>query len=130
MNRRFASGDQRYVEGVGLLNTGSISPIHSLRPLKSLIHSRAVSAIAFNGDGSLLVSGSEDHMLRIWNPHSGEMVLGPLSGHADFVRSVCWHGQTVASASDDTTLRLWCASSGKCLALLSGHQVKMTDQSR
>jgi WD40 repeat protein len=122
MNLRRVPGEQRYVDGVGFLNTGSI-PVPSLSPLRSLSHQRAVSAIAFNDDGSLLVSGSEDNAIRIWNTWSGEEVLGPLEGHMDFVRSVCWKGTFIASAADDTTVRLWCCESGTALALFSGHQV-------
>ena len=121
--KHFFSGDQRYVDGVGLLNTGSACPLPSLQPLRTLIHDRAVSAIAFNDDGTMLITGSEDSTIRVWDPSSGDLVMGPLEGHMDFVRSVCCWGQTIASASDDTTLRLWCSVSGRGLAIFSGHQV-------
>ena len=49
--------------------------------------------------------------------------MGPLEGHMDFVRSVCWKGSFIASASDDTTIRIWCSKTGATLALFSGHQV-------
>ena len=117
-------GEQRYVDGVGFLNTGSI-PLPNLQPVRSLSHQRAVGALAFNDDGTLLVSGSEDNAIRVWNPWSGDQILGPLEGHMDFIRSVCWKGNFIASASDDTTIRLWCSTSGATLLLFSGHQVPL-----
>ncbi|KAG8743264.1 SCF ubiquitin ligase complex subunit cdc4 [Ceratobasidium sp. 414] len=90
---------------------------------------------------SLIVSGSRDHTLRVWNlPRSGyehnEMVESPgvegnpyhlrvLEGHSQVVRALATHGQTAVSGSYDTTLKVWNLITGECKWTLSGHTQKV-----
>ena len=62
-----------------------------------------VRSVSFSGDGKLIVSGSRDGTVRVWNAVSGECVLGPLEGHTGVVKSVSFSGdgKLIVSGSDD-----------------------------
>jgi WD40 repeat protein len=49
--------------------------------------------------------------------------MGPLIGHAGWVRSVAFRpdGRLLASASDDQTVRLWHPATGQHRRTLTGH---------
>ena len=81
-----------------------------------------VRALAFSPDGSLIASGSEDHMVRLWHLATGRLVRR-LEGHSSSVNAVAFSpdGRTIASASNDRTVRLWDAGSGRPLLTLQGH---------
>ena len=85
----------------------------------------AVTSAAFSPDGKIIVSGSADRTLRLWNAASGKPILHhPLKGHTDRVNSVAFSpdGRFIVSASDDGTLRLWDARTGLPIgAPLPGH---------
>jgi tetratricopeptide (TPR) repeat protein len=68
---------------------------------------RGVESVAFSPDGTALVSGSEDKIVRIWNVQNGTLIR-EFDGHEYGVMSVAFSpdGQTVASASIGS-LRLW-----------------------
>ncbi|WP_159784422.1 WD40 repeat domain-containing protein [Sodalinema gerasimenkoae] len=67
-----------------------------------------VNAIAFAAGGTRLVSGSRDHMVRVWDLASGEL-QGLFEGHRGSVTTltVCPDGDTVVSGSSDGTVKLW-----------------------
>jgi eukaryotic-like serine/threonine-protein kinase len=71
-------------------------------------HTRAVHALAFNGDGSLLASASQDATVRLWELPSGHE-RSVYRGHKDGVLSVAFSpDQTaLASAGMDHLIRLW-----------------------
>ena len=81
-----------------------------------------VSAVAFSPDGSLIVSGSEDHRVRLWQPETGRLIRR-LEGHSSAVTAGAFSldGSTIASASNDRTVRLWDVRSGQLLRTLQGH---------
>jgi ribosome assembly protein 4 len=56
----------------------------------------------------LLVSGSKDTTLKIWNVRSGKMVTD-LAAHEDEVYAVDWapDGQLVGSGGKDKAVRTW-----------------------
>jgi WD40 repeat protein len=85
-------------------------------------HRLGINVCAFSPDGSRVVSGSRDGVLKIWDARSGEC-LQTLSGHGSSVQSVAYacDGNRVVSGSDDATLKVWDARSGECLQTLSGH---------
>ncbi|OSX78977.1 hypothetical protein BU14_0093s0020 [Porphyra umbilicalis] len=86
-----------------------------------------------------VVSGSADHMLRVWDAGRGECVA-VLEGHSHWVRCVCvvevggggvgggggGKAQRVVSGSRDRTLRVWDAGHGECVAVLKGHRDTVT----
>ncbi|TFK18865.1 WD40 repeat-like protein [Coprinopsis marcescibilis] len=78
-------------------------------PILILEHPAPVMNISFSPDGSRIVSGSSDRMVRVWDVESGEVLNGPLEGHEDTVNCVVFSpdGTTVASASEDETIILW-----------------------
>jgi WD40 repeat protein len=80
------------------------------------------SGIASEHWQPLLASGSEDHLVRIWEPTTGQE-LKTLHGHTNRIWSVAWSpgGQILASASEDRTIKLWDASTGRSLRTLKGH---------
>lgn len=95
--------------------------IHSLRILE--LHRAAVNAVAISPNGQLVVSGSSDKTLRIWNPVTGRS-LHTLEGHTAAINAVAISpdGQLIVSGSSDKTLRVWDLESLTVMQLLKGHK--------
>ncbi|HEY3869965.1 MAG TPA: serine/threonine-protein kinase [Actinocrinis sp.] len=66
------------------------------------------TAISFSWDGALLVAGSLEGAVQLWNPVSG-VLLRTFSGHKGMVHAVAFHpdGHLIATGGDDMTIRLW-----------------------
>lgn len=81
----------------------------------NFVHTESwVRAIAFSPNGSLLVTGSYDPVVRLWRVYDGSLEA-ELKGHTAWVRSVAFspNGRLAASASDDDTVRLWDITTGE-----------------
>ncbi|MBD2665947.1 WD40 repeat domain-containing protein [Richelia sinica] len=90
-------------------------------------HSHVVNSLAISADAKILVSGSRDKTVRIWNLESGEL-LQTLKGHRDGVYAValCPNEQIIASGSADKTIKLWHLESGELLGTFTGHTDTVT----
>ncbi|KAL7749145.1 hypothetical protein RI367_005550 [Sorochytrium milnesiophthora] len=82
----------------------------------------SIYALAATPDGSTLVSGSPDKLIRIWDPRTRRRV-GQLVGHTDYVRAVLVSddGRTVLSASSDATIKLWSLTTNRCMSMYTYH---------
>ncbi|KAF9117369.1 hypothetical protein BGW39_002255, partial [Mortierella sp. 14UC] len=85
-------------------------------------HTDAVNSLFFSADNQYLVSGGEDHIVRLWDCIDGKSLL-ILEGHTGGVNSVVISpcGRQIASASEDSAVRLWSSETGECLFVLNGH---------
>ncbi|EEB07557.2 F-box/WD repeat protein Pop1 [Schizosaccharomyces japonicus yFS275] len=83
-------------------------------------HALTVRDIACAGD--IVVSGSYDGTVRVWQASTGEC-LHVLRGHVDRVYSVIIDEtrQRCISAGVDACIRIWSLITGECLHVLSGH---------
>lgn len=81
-----------------------------------------VASIAFSPDGSRLVAGSWDGLIRLWDVET-RVDLRTFVGHGTSVTSVAFSadGTRVASASVDGTVRLWDVETGSELAAFHEH---------
>ncbi|MBF0425384.1 MAG: pentapeptide repeat-containing protein [Magnetococcales bacterium] len=97
------------------------------QPLLQSGHLDSVQAVAFSPDGTTLLSGSDDHTLKLWDARTGQC-LHTLQEHQAAVRSVAFSpdGAMLLSGSFDRTLKLWDARTGQCLHTLQGHQAEIT----
>ena len=82
--------------------------------------------VAFSPDGTLVVTGSSNGMVKLWDGYAGA-VLFTLEGHEKTIAQVCFSpcGEYVASASRDGTVRLWRSRDGSCVATFSEHQASV-----
>ena len=89
---------------------------------------RAVAVAELEGR-PVVVSGSEDHTVRIWEPTTGRE-LHTLEGHTGPVTAVAvaeLEGRpVVVSGSADHTVRVWELASGRELHTLTGHTRPVT----
>jgi F-box and WD-40 domain protein CDC4 len=89
--------------------------IHTLRG-----HTNSVRAIA--GHENILVSGSYDTSVRIWNLETGDCIH-TCNGHREKVYSVGYSHELkrAVSGSMDSTVKVWDSISGENLFTLEGH---------
>lgn len=71
----------------------------------------------------LLISGSWDSSIKMWNLNTKECVVS-LSGHTAGINAIDLKGDVLLSASLDCTLRVWNMTTKACTGVLEGH----TDQ--
>ncbi|KIK31766.1 hypothetical protein CY34DRAFT_102802 [Suillus luteus UH-Slu-Lm8-n1] len=77
-----------------------------------------VNTLAVSLDETMVVCGSEDGSLRLWNITEGSMIGEPWEGHDDAVRCLDWspNALEIASGSDDGTIRRWNPDTGRQIA--------------
>ena len=71
----------------------------------------------------LMVSGSDDFKLLLWNPSKEKKSLATMTGHQQLVNDVKFSpdARIIASASFDKSVRLWDGKTGQFLCRLLGH---------
>jgi hypothetical protein len=82
-----------------------------------------VNSVCFSADGRLVLSGSSDCTMRLWDIASGQC-LRVFVGHSGWVYSVCLSADRcwALSASADHTVRLWDVANGQCLHTFEEHK--------
>ena len=75
-----------------------------------------------NPDGRLVLMGSDDNTLKLWEVATGRCVR-TLEGHTNRVTSVSisGDGRLALSGSGDKTLKLWDVGTGRCVRTFVGH---------
>ena len=83
-------------------------------------HTGWVRCVTFSSDGTLLVSGSGDETVKLWDVQTGG-VIKTFHGHTSIVYSVSISSNhtTIASGSDDNTIRLWDIQAGECCHIIN-----------
>jgi WD40 repeat protein len=91
--------------------------LHTLRG-----HRGAVTSLAFDPTGALLVSGSDDQTARIWDARTGKLVH-TLTGHVFGITSVSFspNGKLVLTSSIDGDARIWSVKTGRTVQRLKFH---------
>ncbi len=86
-------------------------------------HEYWVTSVAFSPDSQMIVSGSTDNTVRLWNIQ-GDPIGQPFIGHEAYVTSVAFSpdGQVIVSSSCDRTVRLWDIQGNPIAQPFQGHQ--------
>lgn len=82
-------------------------------------HSNYVYSLAFSPKGNMLVSGSYDEAVFLWDVRSAR-VMRQLPAHSDPVSGVDFirDGTMVCSCASDGLIRIWDSGTGQCLKTL------------
>ena len=90
------------------------APFH-FSPSSTIMAGGLVRAIAVSMDGRLIASGSHTGDIRLWDSRLNEPIGGPLQGHSDWVKFVCFSPDSrwLVSGSDDMSVRVWDCITGQ-----------------
>ncbi|TGZ60487.1 hypothetical protein CRM22_008518 [Opisthorchis felineus] len=82
----------------------------------------SIYSLAMNPSGTVLISGSPDKLIRVWDPRACHKLF-QLRGHAGNVRALIVRpdGQEVISASSDGTIRIWSLGMQCCTDTIRVH---------
>jgi len=85
-------------------------------------HCNTIWTLVWSPDGQTFATGSNDGMIRIWNPHTGKCLQEMQA--TSVVWMVAWSpdGKVLASVGTEDTLRLWDATTGECWRVLDTQQ--------
>ncbi|CAE6346739.1 unnamed protein product [Rhizoctonia solani] len=81
-------------------------------------------SLAFSSDSTRIAIGFKDGTVISQDAHTGNILIGPLRGHTDWVKSIAFSpdGSKIASGSDDHTIIVWDAYTGaRIVGPLLGH---------
>lgn len=75
-----------------------------------------------NPSGSVIVSGSTEKVLRVWDPRTCNKLM-KLRGHTDNIKALVLNkdGTQCLSASSDGTIKLWSLGQQRCVQTIKVH---------
>ncbi|MCI0455716.1 MAG: WD40 repeat domain-containing protein [Gemmataceae bacterium] len=81
--------------------------------LRTFTHPKDVNSVVLTRDGRWMLTGCDDHYVRLWDLATGKEVRR-YGGHEDYVYGVAFSpdGKYVASGSADKTVRVWNRETG------------------
>lgn len=80
------------------------------------------SILCLQYDDNIMVTGSSDCTLIIWDVKAGYRPMRRLREHTAGVLDVCFDGKHIVSCSKDANVCLWDRNTGELLKKLSGHR--------
>ncbi|BBM82966.1 beta-propeller domain-containing protein [Candidatus Uabimicrobium amorphum] len=84
-------------------------------------HEDIATSVAMNAKQNIIVSGSWDRSVRVWDSESGRCFM-TLKGHSHYISGISFcHPHQVVTSSGDSTLRIWDIQKGDCIRTLEGH---------
>ncbi|HLP91794.1 MAG TPA: WD40 repeat domain-containing protein [Nostocaceae cyanobacterium] len=85
-------------------------------------HAHIVGSLAISADNKMLISGSRDKTVKIWDLETG-VLIRTLTGHREGVNAIALSPseQIIASGSADQTIKMWHLPTGESLATFTGH---------
>ncbi|XP_047954351.1 WD repeat-containing protein 48-like isoform X5 [Salvia hispanica] len=91
-------------------------------PIAAKGHKESVYALATNDQGTLLVSGGTEKVVRVWDPRTGSKTM-KLRGHTDNIRALLLDstGRYCLSGSSDSMIRLWDLAQQRCIHSYAVH---------
>ncbi|KAI6198281.1 WD repeat-containing protein 48-like protein [Aphelenchoides fujianensis] len=97
-----------------LNNTVTTSSLHGSK--------NSIYSLAMNELGSVVVAGSTENCLRVWDPRTCQKIV-KLRGHTDNIRSIVVNreGTQCLSASSDGTIKLWSIGQQRCIGTITAH---------
>ena len=89
-------------------------------------HTDVVSSLAFSLDGTLLVSGSKDKTVKLWDVQTGGAIKTFRDTDAVSSVSISPDRAVIASGSQDDTISLWDVRTGERLPVRMRHRSEVT----
>ncbi|KKY17512.1 putative wd repeat protein [Phaeomoniella chlamydospora] len=88
-------------------------------PIPLIGHHNYIYSLSFSPKGNILVSGSFDEAVYLWDVRSAR-IMRTLPAHSDPVRGVDFNrdGTLLVSCSSDGLIRIWDTMTGQCLRTL------------
>lgn len=86
-------------------------------------HTDWIRALAFSGDGKLLISAGDDKSILVWDVETGKFVRS-LEGSTEWVMSLATSpdGKQIAAGGFDRTIRIWNLASGEKVKDIAANQ--------
>lgn len=114
------SGDGRLLASAS--DDLSFWDVREAQLIKSVPQPSWVTALALNPAASLLATGHDDGLVRLWDA-AGQSGARELQGHRFPVSAVSFSpdGSRLASAAEDRVILVWDLASGQLLGSLKGH---------
>ena len=83
----------------------------------------SIYSLAMNQIGTVIVSGSTEKVLRVWDPRFCTKLM-KLRGHTDNIKALVLNrdGTQCLSASSDGTIKLWSLGQQRCVQTFRVHK--------
>jgi len=109
-----------------VLSKSQVSECRLLQVVEA--HDGGVHCLSVNEDSTLLATGGQDGLIRVWSPRGSQPCepLLELGGHDGRVTCVAFCEDSILTASADKTVRRWNIVDGRQLFVCRGHQSVVT----
>jgi len=130
MNVAIFSADRALIGSGGKDQKIRISDSSTGKKFKNFEDTSAISCLAFSRDRSVIVSGSREGIIKLWDliHKDKDLCVKSLTGHIEAITAIVFTSDDchILSASRDKTIKLWNLNKNEILRSFVGHNAEVT----